>query len=78
MQSIENTFKQVYTAYMKTLKCSDMGSAGCDFEASGETNEEVKQKMWDHAREAHPEKLEGMDDAKKAEMETMMDSAIKG
>ena len=63
---------------MKTLKCADMGAAGCDFEATGETNEEVKGKMLAHVQEAHPEKMEGMDEAKKAEMDALMDSKIQG
>jgi len=63
---------------MKTLKCADLGNSTCNFEATGETNEEVKGKMWSHAAEAHPEILQGMDEAKKAEMSKMMDSKIQG
>ncbi|MDP2647724.1 MAG: DUF1059 domain-containing protein [Candidatus Yanofskybacteria bacterium] len=63
---------------MKSLKCANLGNSACNFEATGETNEEVKGKMWVHATEAHPEILAGMDDVKKIEMESKMDAAIQG
>ena len=38
---------------MKTIKCSQVGGGTCAFEASGETAEEVKSKMGEHAKAAH-------------------------
>lgn len=61
---------------MKTLKCSDMG-AKCGFEASGETAEEVKKKMMEHAMSAHKEMMEKMSEAEKMEMEKKMDGMLK-
>lgn len=40
----------------KILKCRDVG-VDCDFEATGETEDEVMQKAAQHAKEAH-----GMDE----------------
>jgi predicted small metal-binding protein len=36
----------------KTISCRDVG-VDCDFQAQGETAEEVLQKCSDHARSAH-------------------------
>ena len=62
---------------MKKLACADLGTENCPFVAEGETEEEVKGKMMSHAAELHPEKLEGLDDAKKAEMDQLMNDNIK-
>ena len=62
---------------MKSLKCVDLGMENCPFVAEGETEEEVKGKMMGHAADVHPEKLENMDDAKKAEMDKLMNDNIK-
>ncbi len=61
---------------MKTLKCSDMG-AKCGYEASGETAEEVKGKMMEHAKKAHREMMNGMSLAEIAEMDEKMDGMLK-
>ena len=36
----------------KAIRCKDIG-VDCDFEAHGETEEQVLQKCAEHAREAH-------------------------
>lgn len=36
----------------KAIRCKDVG-VDCDFEARGETEEQVLQKCAEHAREAH-------------------------
>ena len=41
----------------KILRCKDVGGSECDFEATGETVEEIMQKAAQHAKEAH-----GMDE----------------
>ncbi|MBI2664294.1 DUF1059 domain-containing protein [Candidatus Woesearchaeota archaeon] len=62
---------------MKTLKCSDLGSEdGCEFEASGETNEEVVEQMFAHAAEAHKDKLEGMSEEVKQSMVQKMNEML--
>ncbi len=63
---------------MKTLKCSDLGGAGCDFQATGNTDEEVVQKMNQHATESHKELLEKMTPEQKAETEKKMKDLLAG
>ena len=48
----------------------------CDFVATGETNEEVKQKLAEHGMEAHPEELSKMTDEQKKEMEKKEDESL--
>lgn len=61
---------------MKTLACKDMGAPDCDFVATGETSEEVKQKMMEHAQNAHPEALENMTPEERDEKNKMMDALL--
>lgn len=42
---------------MKTIKCSQVGGGECTFEASGETAEDVKMKMGEHAKVAHADMI---------------------
>lgn len=42
---------------MKTLSCANLGQTTCDYVAFGETDEEVVDKMLEHAEMAHPEDL---------------------
>lgn len=58
------------------LKCADIGGEDCHFDAKGETKEEVIKKIYEHATEVHPEKLEGMTDEDKEKMNTMMNEKI--
>lgn len=60
---------------MYKLTCKDMGSADCDFTATGETQEEVMAKMKEHAMSAHPDKMKEMT-MTDAEMEEMMKSKM--
>ena len=53
-----------------------MGGGDCDFTAEGETNEEVIQKIYAHASEAHPEKLQGMSEEEKAGMNKKMEEIL--
>lgn len=53
-----------------------MGGGMCDFVASGETNEEIKEKMWAHAGEAHPDTVAGMSEEQKTQMNERMDSLL--
>lgn len=46
------------------LACKELDSAiGCDFVVTGETAEEVAEKMTDHAKMEHPEAIKGMSDS---------------
>lgn len=60
----------------KTLSCRDLG-VECDFVAKGKTAEEVKEKMMEHAAEAHKEIMEDMTDEKMKAMEKKMDEMMK-
>ncbi|NTW22695.1 DUF1059 domain-containing protein [Candidatus Falkowbacteria bacterium] len=60
---------------MMSLKCQDMGM-DCHFVAHGQTKDEVKKEMMDHAQMAHPEVLGGSEEDMKA-MEQKMDEMIK-
>ncbi len=60
---------------MKTLNCKDV-SGMCDFVATGETNEEVKQKLAEHGMEAHAKELSKMTEEGKKEMEKKEDELL--
>lgn len=60
---------------MLSLKCQDMGM-DCRFVAHGQTKDEVKKELMDHARMAHPELMEASDEEMK-KMDKMMDEMIK-
>ena len=60
---------------MKTLNCKDV-SGMCDFVAEGETNEEVKQKLADHGKEAHPEEMSKMTEEEKMKMDKKEDELL--
>ena len=59
---------------MKTLACKDLGNPQCPFVAEGETAEEAVQKMKDHAKSTHMNKLAGMSEE---EMDKMMSDQVK-
>ena len=61
---------------MKKLACKDLGGVTCSYVAEGETNEEVKGRMMNHAHAIHSDKLEGMSDEDKKEMDAKMDASI--
>lgn len=60
---------------MKKLGCKELDpSSDCHFVAEGETKEEVIGKIFEHSRDAHPEKLAGMsEDDKNSMMKKMND-----
>jgi predicted small metal-binding protein len=58
---------------MKTIKCSQVGGGTCIFEASGETAEEVKTKMSEHAKVDHAEMMASATPESMAEWNTMLD-----
>ncbi len=60
---------------MKELSCSEMG-IDCPFHAEGETADEVKAKLLEHAAAVHADMLAGMTDEQKAEMMATMDEKI--
>ena len=62
---------------MKSLKCSDLNpDSDCSFEATGETNKEVVDKMFKHASEAHKDKLAGMSEEEKQGMVKKMNETL--
>ena len=61
---------------MYSLSCASMGMESCTFVGKGETQEDVMSQVLEHVKTAHPEKMEGMDDAKMAGMKEMMMSKM--
>ena len=48
---------------MMKLSCKDLdSSSSCDFEATGDSAEEVARKMMEHAKITHPDSVKGMSD----------------
>lgn len=45
----------------ETLSCKDLGNNKCDFVARGESCEDVKRRMIEHATRAHPDHRYGPD-----------------
>jgi predicted small metal-binding protein len=62
---------------MKSLSCKDLGAVTCPFVATGETDDEVVQKMVTHAALIHPEDVAKMKAMPEGSMEIMMKSKIK-
>ncbi len=62
---------------MKTLSCKDLGAATCPFVATGETDDELVQKMVAHAAVVHPEDVAKMKAMPEGSAEAMMKSKIK-
>lgn len=60
---------------MKTLSCRDMGEDD-DFVARGMTEDEVLNKMIEHHRKMHSEKMSGMSDDEMMKMKGMMRGKI--
>ncbi|OGG52675.1 hypothetical protein A3H16_01140 [Candidatus Kaiserbacteria bacterium RIFCSPLOWO2_12_FULL_53_8] len=58
---------------MKTIKCSQVGGGTCTFEASGETADEVRTKMGEHAQVAHADMVAKATPESMAEWNTMFD-----
>ena len=45
---------------MKKLSCADLGAPQCNYEAKGESDDEVINKMIDHANRAHSDMMKEM------------------
>jgi len=61
---------------MWKISCADLGDSSCHFEATGQTAEEAKQKLMEHAKAAHADKLAGMSEVDKASMMKMVDEKV--
>lgn len=61
---------------MLKVACADMG-APCRWEATAETSEELKKKIWEHAENVHRDMLATMSEADKAELEARIDALIE-
>ena len=60
---------------MKELGCRELG-AQCDFVARGASDDDVKQQMFDHAAQAHPDMLKGMTPEQEQQMRSRMDAML--
>ena len=61
---------------MKQIGCKDLGAVNCDFVASGETADDVKTRLFEHATAEHADKLAAMSDQEKAEISHKMDEML--
>jgi predicted small metal-binding protein len=61
---------------MKSLSCQDMGMSD-DFVAKGETEEDVIEKMTEHAKEMHADMMEGKSEEDMMKMKEMMKEKMK-
>ena len=61
---------------MLKFSCKDLGM-DCDFVATGETVEEVKQKAFAHAGVVHAEMMKGMNEAELAQLAKTVEASIK-
>ena len=57
--------------------CKDMGGMDCEFIATGDTTDEVKQILYAHAEEAHKDVIASMPDDKIKEMGQLMDNILQ-
>lgn len=57
---------------MLEVTCSDLGGS-CGHVARGETVAELKQAVFAHAQEAHPEMLAEMSDEDKKQLDAMLE-----
>ena len=53
-----------------------MGGKDCTFEATAETPEELKKKVWAHAESDHADMIANMSEEQKAELGAKLDAAI--
>ena len=60
-----------------TLSCKDIGSDDCGFSVTTHSVDEVKKAIFAHARYAHPDKLQGMNEEQKEEMLEMIDKKLQ-
>jgi predicted small metal-binding protein len=61
---------------MLKVSCADMG-ASCRWQAAAETREELRQMIWEHARDAHKNLLAEMSEMDEAELEARIDALIE-
>lgn len=62
---------------MYTLSCAQIGTTDCNFSTHGNTPDEVKKAIMDHAMKAHSDKMKNMSDADKKAMMAKMDSMMQ-
>lgn len=62
---------------MKVLRCRDVGERTCNYQAEGQTNEEVERKIIDHTTEKHWGFLESLDQEERQHFLEQMDAMIE-
>jgi predicted small metal-binding protein len=60
---------------MLKVSCADMG-ARCRWTATAESGDELRKKIWDHARVAHRDILSAMSEKDKTALEAQIDALI--
>lgn len=62
---------------MVTLSCQDLGLTGCAFVARADSERHVKNVMFEHVRDEHPELIAGITDEQRRDLMRRMDLAIR-
>jgi predicted small metal-binding protein len=62
---------------MLTLSCKDPGLVTCDFVAEADSDRHVKNAMFDHIRDEHPELITGIAYDQRRDLMRRMDLAIR-
>jgi predicted small metal-binding protein len=62
---------------MVTLSCKDLGLASCDFVAEADSERHVKNAMFEHVRDEHPELIAGVTDEERRDLMHRMDLAVR-
>lgn len=61
---------------MYTLACKDLGIYDCDFVASEENVRKIKDAMFAHARDEHPELIAGITSERHREIEHLIEERV--
>ena len=62
---------------MKSLSCKDLGGMDCNYTATGKTAEEVKQVMFAHAQQEHPDVPASMTAQQMQDLQQRMDQLLR-
>lgn len=62
---------------MVTLSCRDLGLERCEFVAEADSERHVKNVMFEHVRDEHPELIAGITDEQRRDLMHRMDLAVR-
>jgi len=53
---------------MRRVRCGELGGTGCDAEVTGASEEDIRQRLWDHLERSHRRLVADMGPEKRAEV----------